>query len=115
MGKITVTIIDSGISKTFEKDKNIISRIGFEKTYGGIKQNDDYIDENGHGSFCYQAILRRNSNVDFRIIKILDQNKKAPIEVLIEALKYTLCISTDLICLAASISGSTYTEVINTL
>lgn len=113
MGKITVTIIDSGISKTFEKEKNIISRIGFEKKCDGIEQNDNYIDENGHGSFCYQAILRRNNNVDFRIVKILDQNKKASIEALIEALKYALCINTDLICLAASISDSVYTETIN--
>ena len=115
MGKITVTIIESGISKRFEKGKNIISRVSFAKGYDGIEQNDDYIDENGHGSFCYQAIMRRNSNVDFRIVKILDENKKAPIETLIEALKYTLCIDTDLICLAASISDSIYTEMINVL
>lgn len=115
MGKITVTIIDSGISKIFEKEKNIISRIGFEKICNGIDQNDHYIDENGHGSFCYQAILRRNHNVYFRIVKILDQNKKASIEALIEALEYALCVNTDLICLAASISDSVDTETIDML
>lgn len=83
----TVIIIDSGINTTICKE-NIVGGISFTYKNRKIVKMSNYFDNNGHGTACCCAISSICKESKFYIIKVLNNNGNASIELLIAALKY---------------------------
>lgn len=104
---VKVAIIDTGIDLEHEYLKeNIIGGIAFECKDNYIISSDEYRDYNGHGTACASIIKREFNDVELFSIKALDKNGKTNIQVLEEALKYTLKTDIRIINLSLSVIDS---------
>lgn len=99
--KKKIIVIDSGvnINDKFLRD-SIIDGIGIEVNDGKVTFSNNYMDENGHGTFCSKIIRYIYEEVGIYVIKILNKDMKCSCKALIEALKYTKNININLICLS---------------
>lgn len=106
--KIKVAILDTGIDKNHEYLKdNIYEGFGFNSTDEGyITIDDNYEDDNGHGTVCASIIKNKFSNVEFTVIKVLDKYGSTNIQILEEALKMLIEKDIDIINLSLSVMKS---------
>lgn len=107
-------IIDSGLNEKYMFNKRIIGTKSFYLEVDEIKESNEIIDEDGHGSACFHILDKYTTNCDFFIIKIL-RNGKADVRLLHAALNYCLKIDCDIInlSLAANYENSSLDELEN--
>lgn len=105
--KVKIAILDTGIDRSHEYLKdNIIGGIGFNYDDKYILRTNNYDDDNGHGTACASVIKNEFLDVELFIVKILDKQGKANIQILEEALKYILNTNIRLINLSLSVMRS---------
>ena len=103
-----IAIVDSGLESQYLQENT--ERIHF------YIDDDDYInidndvhDENGHGTFVYKLIksICYDMDIQYVIVKVLDEKSRSNSELLTFALEYLLNIDLDIIilCLASSNAG----------
>lgn len=95
----SLIIIDSGIDLSNEKlMKKVIGGV----TIHGNKIENEFNDENGHGTAVAYMASKYNKDINLYIIKIFGNQAKCKISDLIKALEYTLKIDIKTICLSLS-------------
>ncbi|SHK56248.1 S8 family serine peptidase [Tepidibacter formicigenes] len=105
--KVKVAVIDTGIDKNHKYLKdNIIGGIAFESKDDYILVSNNYEDENGHGTLCTSIIKKEFENVEFFVVKALNNLGRTNIQVLEEALKYLLNIDIKILNLSLSVMES---------
>jgi len=109
-----IAIIDSGLDKKFINEKKIVGGCTFKYSVDKIIcVNDEYFDDNGHGTATYQIIEQNGSEKNlYYIIKILDKNNETSTEILIHALKHLLEISVDIIHLSLAIEKQSFSGML---
>lgn len=107
-------IIDSGLNKKYTSNKRIIGTKCFYLEEDEVKESNEIIDEDGHGSACFHILDKYTTNCYFFIIKIL-KNGKADLRLLYAALNYCLKIDCDIIniSLATNCENSNLYELEN--
>jgi hypothetical protein len=100
MGKYKVAILDSGVDKDCDELK-MTETDGINLVSSPL--DDNYYDDNGHGTACATIIKRVNQNVKMHIVKILDNNCLTSSLKLIESLKY-VCAREDIRLINLSIA-----------
>ncbi|MBK1809548.1 hypothetical protein JHL18_02665 [Clostridium sp. YIM B02505] len=109
--KKKVIVIDSGINVNDEfLCDSIIGGVCIEVNNEKIIFSNNYMDENGHGTFCSKIIKYINEEIGIYVIKILNKNMKCSCKTLIEALKYTKNININLICLSLATINELYAD-----
>ena len=68
-----------------------------------LRREGDYSDSNGHGTYCTQIISSYCRDVEFVVVKILDKDNQGSCDALVEALKYIMPLSIDLVNLSISV------------
>lgn len=86
--KIKVAIIDSGINYKTNLFQLVSEGLCIQYDNEYMIYNMNYNDFNGHGTYCAEIIRRFCPEVEFVIIKILNEQKKGSAQSLIEALRY---------------------------
>ncbi|GFI46580.1 minor extracellular protease Epr [Lachnospiraceae bacterium] len=100
-----IAIIDSGINLEYNDFKHSkFEIIDFIKT----KETDIC----GHGTSCCGEIVNWKNNADFLILKVLDGNNRASLDILYQALNYCLCRD-DVYIINISCSWNTIDQEIN--
>lgn len=101
--KIRIALIDSGIDSEF-KCQNLCGAAFFYSTESKIlRREENYSDSNGHGTYCAQIIASYCKHVEFVVVKILDEDNRGSSIALVEALKYIMQFSIDLVNLSISV------------
>lgn len=104
MDATKVAIVDSGLRWIDDKYKdNFIDGIAIDPF--SKKINRDFADNNGHGTYCANMILKENPGVKLFIIKILNNNVKSDYKSLIKALEYLLDVDVKIINLSLSVQN----------
>lgn len=98
-----IILVDSGIdlnNKSFKVlgGKNFIHN----------QASDNLQDYNGHGTYCASIITSINPDVEFYIVKILDNKAEASSELLMQALEYIQEIDVRTVCLSLAMYDSNY-------
>jgi len=89
--KVKAVLMDTGVDKNHEYLKdNIIGGMSFSCDDEYITADDNYEDENGHGTSCASVIKREFKDVEIFAVKVLDEKGRTNIQILEEALKYFL-------------------------
>ncbi|HBF5455613.1 S8 family serine peptidase [Clostridioides difficile] len=105
--KIKIAVIDTGVDINHEYLKDVIGGgISFEYDEKYIFTSDNYCDYNGHGTACVSTIKNEFRNLEFFIVKIMDEYGKTNIQILEEALKYLLNTDISIINLSLSVMNS---------
>ena len=116
MKKLKVAIIDTGINlgHIFFKNKNIkISGKSISYINGKLVYDDNFIDENGHGTACASVIVNLFNDVELYCLKVLNKYGKTNLKVLEEALRHLKDdVDVDVISLSVSISDNCDLKVI---
>ncbi len=105
---VKYAIVDSGLNNIYVTEQiigGISFRIGCD---GEIKMQDEFEDDNGHGTMVFQIIREKSNPEDeFYIVKVLEENNKGSSSVLYEALKWLLDIDVKyiVICIATENAG----------
>lgn len=104
--KKNVIIVDSGIDMNDPYlNSHVIGGVTiYVNNENHISYDNNYLDENGHGTFCAKTILSLSNDVGIYVIKILNKELMCSIKVLIEALKYIKKINVNLVCLSLATS-----------
>ena len=94
---IKIAIIDSGVSASSRFLKNVEAgiAIGFERDR--IKYSDDITDQNGHGTTIFEIINMNIENAGYYIIKIFEKELKAPVENLVDGIRWAIAQNMDII------------------
>lgn len=102
---IKIAIIDSGIDDSAGIFKqHFIKGVGIIKDdAGNISLNDDYQDENGHGTLCASVICKECPQSEMLIIKIFQKEICTDINILERALEYLLNIDVQIVNMSISI------------
>lgn len=90
-------LIDSGINSTIIKN-NVLSG----KNFINNELETNYQDDNGHGTFCASVIERLCPDVEFYILKVLNENAASSTSILKNALKYIPKLAARVVCLSLS-------------
>ena len=90
-------LIDSGVNSDIIKN-NILSG----KNFISSESEANYQDDNGHGTFCASIIERMCPNVEFYILKVLNENAASSTSILKKALKYVTELDARVVCLSLS-------------
>ena len=102
--KVKAVLMDTGVDKNHEYLKdNIIGGMSFSCDDEYITADDNYEDENGHGTSCASVIKREFKDVEIFAVKVLDEKGRTNIQILEEALKYFLDKNFRLINLSLSV------------
>lgn len=113
--KIRIALIDSGIDSEF-RCKSLCGASFFYNAESKIlKCEDDYLDSNGHGTYCAQIISSHCKDVEFVVVKVLDENNQGSCNALVEALKYIMPLTVDLVNLSISVFDITNRKEIEKL
>ena len=85
LDKGIVAIVDSGVEEiaNYRGASVSVDEIG-----NGFMINDDYCDQNGHGTIVTNIIESLTDNVEFYIMKVFGQEEEVETEKLVFALKY---------------------------
>ncbi|WP_017209913.1 S8 family serine peptidase [Clostridium beijerinckii] len=95
----TVILIDSGIDINMYKNK-ISGGTCFTYKNGKVVKSLNYLDGNGHGTACACVISSISKDTNFYIIKILNDNAKTSIELLVAALEHCSTLKYNIINLS---------------
>lgn len=95
----TVILIDSGIDINLCK-KNIIGGVCFTHENGKVVKGLNYADNNGHGTACACVISSISKDTNFYVIKVLNDNAKTSINLLIAALEHCSTLKYNIINLS---------------
>lgn len=109
-GKImNIAIIDSGINVN---NKQIAHSIldGISICSGSELSTSDYMDSNGHGTYCAEIITRICPHCKLIIVKILNSNNQGSSECLLRALKYLEDKDVDIINMSLSTYHNDFRE-----
>jgi subtilisin family serine protease len=89
---IKVAVIDSGCSEFMINDSRIHSGKSFINDMNGFKleNNNNYLDQLGHGTACIDIILQIAPSVEILPIKVFSSKLETSIEILIEAINYSI-------------------------
>ena len=90
--------------------KIIFCDSGISKEQSGYVESYDIgygvYDENGHGTSLIDLVHRINEKIEFKSIKMLDENNEGTLDGLINALNKCIEMDGSVICLALSIDGT---------
>lgn len=100
-----IAILDSGLDASYCKDSSIIGGCTLQYMNDEIVcMENEYIDDNGHGTKTFQIIKQYGSSENkYYIVKILDKNSETTVETLIYALQCMMNRDIDIIHLSLSI------------
>lgn len=103
MKKVKIAVLDSGIDKKCDCFKDII--LSGRKVFWDNKviYDNNFSDENGHGTACASTIYREFKNLELVIVKIMNQNGRTNVLTVEEALRYLLNTDVDIINMSFSI------------
>lgn len=100
-----VIIIDSGIDTTnSELMKHVVGGCGFTYQAGVIGSDNDINDYNGHGTNCADLILQMNRNIQFYIMRIVNEAGLSYSVLMLEALRKCAEIPARIICMSLSVT-----------
>ena len=88
---VKVAVLDTGVRKTHEVFKNTTTsdRLDFTKSYDFINNDSDATDDNGHGTEVAGVVAESTtSNIKIVPVKVLDNNGKGNLSVLIQGINY---------------------------
>jgi hypothetical protein len=104
-----IVIVDSGVNRNIKEfNQNIIGGINFEYKDEKIIINNNYDDDNGHGTYCASIIQQVSNNTEMYIIKVLDKEARTHSRALIEVLKYIKNINIRVINLSVATISMEY-------
>jgi len=102
MEKIKIAIIDSGVDNAKNYDG---ASICYDEETQKFNVDNDYFDENGHGTIVANIIKSHTSNTELYILKIFEDQEEVETEKLIFALKFlNFEIHPDIIHLSMGVS-----------
>ena len=85
LDKVIVAVIDSGVEEVV---KYRGASVTLDETSSDFTINDNYFDENGHGTIVTNIIESLTDNAEFYIMKVFGQEEEVETEKLVFALKY---------------------------
>lgn len=106
---MNIAIIDSGIDIKNKKVANAVLD-GISISSGSEFLSSDYMDLNGHGTYCAEIITRICPKAKLIIVKILNSNNQGSSECLIKALEYLENREVDIINMSLSTYNNDFRE-----
>lgn len=104
---MNIAIIDSGINIKNQKVAHAILE-GISISSGN--ESSDYMDSNGHGTYCAEIITRICPKAKLIIVKILNRNNQGSSECLLRALEYLEDKDVDIINMSLSTYHNDFRE-----
>ena len=107
-----IAIIDSGIDERIcSKKEHIVGGFSLHIGHNGkIISDNNFYDENGHGTYVYKVICDQSNEHEFFIIKILNKRNLASSKVLYYALKNMVSIDVKCIVCCLATNSEEYVE-----
>jgi hypothetical protein len=106
-----VVIIDTGIDMANRSLlKHVINGTGFNYSRNQIIEEDNFQDDNGHGTSCADTILQVFDEAQFYVIKIADSEGKTSTGLLQKALSKCLALNIKFICVSLALTTELYQQ-----